>query len=121
MNKGIMRVKLFRALLSCSLLLPYLYACSAQVAPSLMTTPSREDESPSQEYMIGPEGTVEVQVWKNPDLSKTVTVRPDGRMSLTIVRDAQAAGQTATQLTEAVTEALKTYYKEPAQVTLLAM
>jgi polysaccharide export outer membrane protein len=117
--KGIMRFKLFRTLLSCSLLLPLLYACSPQVAPSLTATPSGEDESPSQDYIIGPEDTVEVQVWKNPDLSRTVTVRPDGKLSLPLIGDVQAAGQTAAQLTEAVTEKLKTYYREPAQVTVI--
>jgi len=118
MNKVIVVVKLCRALLSCSLLLPLLYACSAQLAPSL-TTPSGEDGSPSQDYIIGPEDTVEVQVWKNPDLSRTVTVRPDGKISLPLIADVQAAGQTSAQLTEAVTEKLKTYYKEPAQVTVI--
>jgi polysaccharide export outer membrane protein len=58
-------------------------------------------------------------VWKNPDLSRTVTVRPDGKISLPLIGDVQAAGQSAAQLTEAVTEKLKTYYKEPAQVTII--
>ena len=119
MNKFIVRVKLCCALLGCSLLLPLLYSCSTQMAPSLTATPSGEEESPSQDYIIGPEDTVEVQVWKNPDLSKTVTVRPDGKISLPLIGDVQAAGQTAAQLTEAVTEKLKTYYKEPAQVTVI--
>jgi polysaccharide export outer membrane protein len=62
---------------------------------------------------------VEVQVWKNPDLSRTVTVRPDGKISLPLIGDIQAAGQSAAQLTEAITEKLKAYYKEPAQVTVI--
>jgi polysaccharide export outer membrane protein len=62
---------------------------------------------------------VEVQVWKNPDLSRTVTVRPDGKLSLPLIGDVQAAGQSAAQLTEAVTEKLKVYYKEPPQVTVI--
>src|SRR5438093_541867 len=119
MNKVIVRVRWYCALLGCGLLLTLLYSCSAQVAPSLTTTSSEEDESPSQDYTIGSEDTVEVQVWKNPDLSRTVTVRPDGKISLPLIGDVQAAGQTATQLTEAVTEKLKTFYKEPAQVTVI--
>jgi polysaccharide biosynthesis/export protein len=119
MNKVIVRVKLCRALLCCSLLLPLLYACSAQVAPSLTATSSGEEELPSQDYIIGSEDSVEVQVWKNPDLSRTVTVRPDGKISLPLIGDVQAAGQSAAQLTEAVTEKLKTYYKDPAQVTII--
>jgi polysaccharide biosynthesis/export protein len=119
MNKVIVRVKLCRVLLCCSFLLPLLYSCSAPVAPSLTAIPSGEEELPSQDYIIGSEDSVEVQVWKNPDLSRMVTVRPDGKISLPLIGDVQAAGQSAAQLTEAVTEKLKTYYKEPAQVTVI--
>src|SRR3989454_5227572 len=119
MNKTTVRVKWCRTLAGCSLLLPLLYACSAQVAPSSTSMPSQEEEALSQDYVIGSEDSVEVQVWKNPDLSRTVTVRPDGKISLPLIGDVPAAGQTAAQLTEAVTEKLKTYYKEPAQVTVI--
>ena len=119
MNKTTMKVKLCRTLVGCSLLFPLLYACSVQVAPSSTSMPSQEEEALSQDYVIGSEDSVEVQVWKNPDLSRTVTVRPDGKISLPLIGDVPAAGQTATQLTEAVTEKLKTYYKEPAQVTVI--
>ncbi len=56
-----------------------------------------------QDYLIGSEDSVEVQVWKNPDLSRTVTVRPDGKISLPLIGDVQAAGQSAAQLTDAIT------------------
>ena len=119
MNKVIVRIKLCRTLLCCSLLLPLLYSCAAPVTPSLTATPSGEEALPSQDYIIGSEDSVEVQVWKNPDLSRTVTVRPDGKISLPLIGDVPAAGQSAAQLTEVVTEKLKTYYKEPAQVTVI--
>src|SRR5215510_11625821 len=119
MNKIIVKVKLCRALLCCNLLLPLLYACSAPLAPSLTAPPSGEEELLAQDYIIGSEDSIEVQVWKNADLSKTVTVRPDGKISLPLIGDVQAAGLTAEQLTEAVTEKLQTYYKEPAQVTVI--
>src|SRR5262245_21761411 len=119
MNKVMVRVKLCRVLLCCSLLLPFLYSCSVPVAPSLMATPLGEEELSSKDYIIGAADSVEVQVWKNPDLSRTVTVRPDGKISLPLIGDVPAAGQSATQLTEAVTEKLKTYYKDPAQVTII--
>jgi len=80
---------------------------------------SQEEDALSQDYVIGADDSVEVQVWKNPDLSRTVTVRPDGKISLPLIGDVSAAGQTATQLTEAVTEKLKVYYREPAQVTVI--
>ena len=119
MNKVIVRIKLCRALLCCSLLLPLLSSCSAPAAPSLTAAPSGEEGLSSQDYIIGSEDSVEVQVWKNPDLSRTVTVRPDGKISLPLIGDVQAAGQSAEQLTEAVTEKLKNYYKDPAYVTVI--
>src|SRR2546422_11117804 len=64
MNKTTMRVKLCRTLVGCSLLFPLLYACSVQVAPSSTSMPSQEEEALSQDYVIGSEDSVEVQVWK---------------------------------------------------------
>ena len=120
MHQVIVRVKWCRALLGCSLLLPLLYACSPPpIGPLLTVTPAEEEELSSLDYSIGSEDAVEVQVWKNPDLSKTVTVRPDGKISLPLIGDVPAAGQTAAQLAETVTEKLKTYYREPAQVTVI--
>jgi polysaccharide export outer membrane protein len=118
MQKVIVRVKWYRALLGCVLLFPLLYACSTPTGPALLATPPGE-EQPSSDYIIGAEDTVEVQVWKNPDLSKVVTVRPDGKISLPLIGDVPAAGHTAAQLAEAVTEKLQVYYREPAQVTVI--
>ncbi len=119
MHKATVRFTWCHTFVGCSLLFPLLYACSAPVTPSPTALPAQEDEVLGQDYVIGPEDSVEVQVWKNPDLSRTVTVRPDGKISLPLIGDVPAAGQTATQLTEAVTEKLKTYYREPAQVTVI--
>jgi polysaccharide export outer membrane protein len=119
MNKVIVRIKLCRALLYGSLSLLLLSSCSAPVVPALTATTLGEEGLPEQDYIIGSEDSVEVQVWKNPDLSRTVTVRPDGKISLPLLGDVQAAGQSAAQLTEVVTEKLKAYYKEPAQVTVI--
>lgn len=95
-------------------------SCATPSVPSQLATPPPESEpSPARDYLLGAEDSVEVQVWKNPDLSRTVIIRPDGKISLPLLGDIQAAGQTATQLTEAVTEKLKAYYKEPAQVTVI--
>src|ERR1700757_2721550 len=52
------------------------------------------------DYKIGPEDVLEVIVWRNADLSKVVTVRPDGKVSLPLVGDIQAVGLTTAQLTK---------------------
>src|SRR5690242_3157338 len=50
------------------------------------------------EYRIGPEDVLDVVVWKNAELTRTVNVRPDGRISLPLLNDITAAGLTANQL-----------------------
>ena len=60
-------------------------------------------------YVIGPEDVLDISVWKNPDLSRSVTVRPDGRISLPLIGDVKAAGLTPGALRESITEKLKEY------------
>jgi polysaccharide biosynthesis/export protein len=69
-------------------------------------------------YLIGPEDVLDVTVWKEPDASRVEPVRPDGRISLPLIHDVQAAGLTAQELTEAVTEKLRKYINDP-QVTVI--
>lgn len=54
------------------------------------------------EYLIGPEDILDILVWKNPELSRTVPVRPDGKVSLPLVNDIQAAGLTPSDLRQQV-------------------
>src|SRR5579863_824565 len=65
------------------------------------------------EYRLGPEDVVDVFVWKEPDLSTTVVVRPDGRISLPLANELDASGKTAAQLQQEITERLKRYITEP--------
>lgn len=64
-------------------------------------------------YVIGPEDVIEVSVWKNNDLSKTVTVRPDGQISLPLIGDVKASGLTPTALKDAIANKLKEYKETP--------
>ncbi|MBI2399450.1 MAG: polysaccharide biosynthesis/export family protein [Deltaproteobacteria bacterium] len=61
------------------------------------------------DYVIGIEDVIEISVWKNPDLSKTVMVRPDGMISLPLVGELKAAGLTPEQLRDALNVALQEY------------
>ena len=68
----------------------------------------------SKEYLIGPEDLLDVLVWKNcPDLCRTVPVRPDGKVSLPLVNDIQAAGLSPTDLRLQLTERLSEYVQSP--------
>jgi polysaccharide biosynthesis/export protein len=64
-------------------------------------------------FQIGPEDILDISVWKNPELSRTVPVRPDGKVSLPLVNDIQAAGLTPATLREQVTERLAEFIPAP--------
>jgi len=69
-------------------------------------------------YMIGPEDVLAVRVWKEPDASGLVTVRPDGKITLSLGGDIQASGLTPEQLSKKIAEALSNYINRP-QVTVV--
>ena len=69
-------------------------------------------------YVIGPEDILDINVWKEPDVSRIVPVRPDGKISLPLINDVQAAGSTPQQLASAVTDKLRKFLTEP-QVTVI--
>jgi len=71
-------------------------------------------------YMIGTEDTLQVTVWKEPSLSGSIPVRPDGMISLVLVGDLQAAGRTPMQLADDITVRLKKYIQDP-NVSVLVM
>jgi len=69
-------------------------------------------------YVIGPEDELIISVWREPDISRTVPVRPDGKISLALLNDVQATGRTPMQLATDITEKLKNFISEP-QVTII--
>lgn len=69
-------------------------------------------------YTIGAEDMIDVAVWKEPELTRVVPVRPDGKISLPLLNDVQAAGLTPTQLAAQLTESLKKFITNP-QVTVI--
>lgn len=72
---------------------------------------AQETSKTDPSYVIGPEDVLEISVWKNSDLSKIVTVRPDGIISLPLIGDFQAAGLTPSQLRESIASKLAQYQK----------
>lgn len=71
------------------------------------------------DYLIGAGDVLEIMVWREPDLSRKVTVRPDGKISLPLVDDIQAAGNTCLQVKEMITEALTAYVELPSVYVIL--
>ena len=76
----------------------------------------------SANYIIGADDSIKVDVWKEPNLSATLPVRPDGRISLPLVGDVSAAGMTPMQLAAEITDRLKKFVTDPmVGVTVLAV
>jgi len=67
----------------------------------------------STEYIIGPEDMLQITVWKNESLSRTLAVRPDGKISLPLLHDIQAAGLTPMQLRDKIANALAEFMPNP--------
>jgi polysaccharide biosynthesis/export protein len=67
----------------------------------------------SADYVIGADDMLHVSVWKEPDLTATLPVRPDGKISLPLLNDVQAAGLTPLKLGASITEKLKKYIADP--------
>ncbi|HBP87397.1 MAG TPA: polysaccharide biosynthesis/export family protein [Nitrospirales bacterium] len=65
------------------------------------------------DYIIGPEDVLEISVWRNPDLSREVRVRPDGKVSLPLIGDVKAVGRTTSELRDDITQKLKSYKENP--------
>lgn len=98
----------------CAYLPSFMGGSSRSISPPPSDPAALDRES----YVIGPEDRLEVVVWKNPELSTTVPVRPDGRISIPLVDDVQAAGLTPAELKLVLAEKLAEYVKNP-EVTVV--
>src|SRR5713226_7645572 len=88
-----------------------LWLSTAALGPSLSAQP--QGEEPVAEYLIGPEDVLDIAVWNNTDISRTVPVRPDGKISLPLLNDVQAAGLTPMQLRDVLIKLLTSYIPTP--------
>jgi polysaccharide biosynthesis/export protein len=82
------------------------------------TTPPRVADVQPGSFVIGTEDILNINVWKEPELSRILPVRPDGMITLPLIGEIKATGQTPVQLQEAITTELKKYMSDP-QVTVI--
>ncbi len=106
-----------------ALIIPLVLAgCATRSLPPLPTSkgalPSISDPA-SYNYLIGPGDSVNIFVWRNGEVSTTVTVRPDGKITTPLVEDLPASGKTPTQLARDIEKALSLYIKEPIVTVIL--
>jgi polysaccharide export outer membrane protein len=88
------------------------------VADAQQASPAAKSAAPARaaagnDYVIGPEDVLQVTVWKNDTLSRVVPVRPDGKISLPLLHDVQAAGLTSMQLRDKISRALAEFMPHP--------
>lgn len=82
----------------------------ASKTPLAMVDPG---PAPAHEYLIGPGDTVNIVVWRNPEVSTTVPVRPDGKITTPLVEDLEASGKTSTALARDIEKALAKFIQQP--------
>lgn len=93
-------------------------ACSN--TPELPTADLIEKAKAQQsEYHIGPLDSLQIFVWRNPDLSTSVTVRPDGRISVPLIEDLEVTGKTPTQLARDIEKALGVFVQDPIVTVIM--
>lgn len=107
-----MNKKIPQMILSSTLL--FVMASCSVFSPKFPPAP-KDVSSPLQkpEYKLGPLDNIQIFVWRSPELSTTVAIRPDGRISIPLIEDLKAAGKTPTELAREIEQILSTYVKDP--------
>lgn len=102
----------------CALFLAAVAGSGCAVVDHLPFGDAREDAPAASQtgdytYIIGPGDTLNVFVWRNPELSTSVAVRPDGKFSTSLVENLQASGKTPSELAREIEKALTEYIRDP--------
>jgi polysaccharide biosynthesis/export protein len=101
-----------------------LVALGGCTTPSIQLTPAQaaaaRAAAPAPEYLLGPEDALEVSVWKEPDLTKQLVVRPDGKITYPLIGEVQASGKTVEQLQAEISKRLAKYVTD-AHVTVILL
>jgi polysaccharide export outer membrane protein len=93
---------------------------AACAAPRTYPPAPIKAETPNHRYKIGPLDTINVVVWRNPELSGTFTVRPDGRISTPLVEDVLAAGKNPADLSREIEQLLSRVIRDPVVTVLVS-
>ncbi|WP_430435180.1 XrtA/PEP-CTERM system exopolysaccharide export protein [Methyloversatilis sp.] len=99
------------------LLVPLAFtACSSSPYPAAPTQAYSDDYN----YILGPGDSVNIVVWRNPEISSTVTIRPDGKITGTLFEDLPAAGRDPTTLAREIEQVLSKYIRDPIVTVIVA-
>ncbi|MBL4941960.1 MAG: polysaccharide export protein [Colwellia sp.] len=95
------------------LLAQIISACSTNTLPTATLHPSNAADANSYKYLIGAGDVLNIFVWRNPEVSGSFVVRPDGMITTSLVEDIKVAGKTPTELARSIEEILATYLRDP--------
>jgi polysaccharide export outer membrane protein len=87
--------------------------CSSNTLPTATVQPSNTTDIDSYKYLIGAGDVLNIFVWRNPEVSGSFIVRPDGMITTSLVEDIKVSGKTPTELARSVEETLSTYLRDP--------
>ncbi len=90
--------------------------CASTPRTGAMADPT---PAPASDYLIGPGDNVNIVVWRNPEVSTSVPVRPDGKITTPLVEDLQASGKTSTTLARDIEKALEKYIQQPVVTVIV--
>lgn len=96
-------------------------ACLLQIAACGSAFPPAPPQvaSPEYSYVIGPLDTLSILVWRNPELSSTVPVRPDGKVTVPLVEDLPALGKNSSELARDIEKAMAKFIREPVVTVIV--
>ena len=104
----------FSLVVLCGCTPPVSHLTEAQAAAAAVATPDQD------KYLLGPEDAIEISVWKEPDLTKQLVVRPDGKITYPLIGEVQAAGKTVKQLQAEILKRLEKFVTD-AHVTVILL
>ncbi|MGW8389857.1 XrtA/PEP-CTERM system exopolysaccharide export protein [Pseudoduganella sp. HUAS MS19] len=88
-------------------------------ATSHSTAPADAGAVPQTDYLIGPGDNLSIIVWRNPEVSQVVPVRPDGKITTPLVEDLPASGKTSTELARDIEKALAKFIQQPVVTVIV--
>src|SRR5213593_372737 len=81
--------------------------------------PAAQPPAKNEEYRVGPGDKLRIEVYKDPQLSQSVQVRPDGKITLPLIGDVEAAGRTPIEMRDTITKSLKEYITSPTVTVIV--
>lgn len=116
MNTLTNKISTCLAIISVSFFIIVTTGCATK---SDMMAPATVSEAADHDYLIGPGDTVNINVWRNPEVSMSVPVRPDGKITTPLVEDVIAIGKTSTELARDIEKALAKFIQQPVVTVIV--